>query len=46
MESALYGKREIRLVIDDVIKWRWAQLISRDFIVYKMKPSVIASDFG
>ena len=31
---------------DDVIGWRCGQLLSRDFVVYKMKPSVKVSDFG
>ena len=31
---------------DDVIRWRCGQLLSRDFMVYKMKPSGRASDFG
>ena len=31
---------------EDVIRWRCGQLLSRDFIVYKMKPSVRASEVG
>ena len=31
---------------DDVIRWRCGQLLSRDVMVYKMKPSVRALDFG
>ena len=46
MYRALYSKLEIRLVSDDVIRWRCDQLLSRDFMVYKMKPSGRASDFG
>ena len=30
----------INLNYDDVTRWRCGQLLSRDFIVYKMKPSV------
>ena len=36
----------LKLVSDDVIRWRCGQLLSRDFMVYKMKPSVRALDFG
>ena len=46
MKRALYSKLEIWLVGDDVIRWRCGQLLSRDFMVYKMKPSGRASDFG
>ena len=34
---------KICLVSDDVLRWRCGQLLSRDFMVYKMKPSVRAS---
>ena len=34
------------MVNDDVIRWRCGQFLSRDFMVYKMKPSGTASDFG
>ena len=34
---------KIWLVNDDVLRWRCGQLQSRDFMVYKMKPSVRAS---
>ena len=34
------------MVNDDVIRWRCGQLLTRNFMVYNMKPSVGASDFG
>ena len=34
------------LINDDDIRWRCSQLLVRDSMVYKMKPSVRASDFG
>ena len=34
------------IVSDDVIRWRCGQLLSRDFMVYKMKPSGRALAFG
>ena len=34
------------LVGDDIIRWRCGQLLSRDLVVYKMKPSGRDSDFG
>ena len=46
MYMAIYSKFEIWLVNDDVIRWRCGQLLSRDFKVYKMKPSVRALHFG
>ena len=44
--EGVYSKCEMSLVSDDVIRWRCGQLLSRDFMVYKMKPSGRASDFG
>ena len=35
----------MNMVKDDVIMWRCGQLLSRDFMEYKMKPSVRAYDF-
>ena len=46
MWRALYSKLERRLISEDVIRWRCGQLLSCDFMVYKMKPSDRASDFG
>ena len=33
------------MVNDDVIRWRCCQRLSRDFMVYKVKPNVRALDY-